>query len=287
MLPRRSRPLACLVVILGGLLAACSAGGGPPRASVQAPNGGASYYNPPWNMYSPQTDVEVGKQAAAQAEKQLPMLHNSSAAHYLTQLGDKLAQHMPGPQFPFNFHFVNQKEINAFALPGGPIFVNVGAVCAAANEAQLAGVVAHEESHVALRHSTSIASKQQLAQVPLAILGGVAGSGAAAQIANLGAQMVVGGVFLKYSRDMESQADALGAQVMNAAGYDPRQMVQFFETLEAQGGSQSLQFLSDHPNPGNRRAAIEEEISQLGAHPPYRDDSPQFEQLKSGLCGRH
>jgi predicted Zn-dependent protease len=279
------RLCGCLLAILG--MAACQANVSPPQASRQAPNGGVSYYNPPWNMYSPQTDVEVGKQAAAQAEKQLPILRNSRATQYLTQLGGKLAQHMPGPQFPYSFQFVNQKEINAFALPGGPVFVNVGAVCAASNEAQLAGVVAHEESHVALRHSTSIASKQQLAQVPLAILGGVTGSGTAAQIAQLGAQMVVGGVFLKYSRDMESQADALGAQVMNASGYDPRQMAQFFETLEAQGGSQSLQFLSDHPNPGNRRAAIEEEIPKLGAHPPYRDDSPQFEQLKSSLCGKH
>lgn len=281
---RRSHLLACLFAF--GLLAACNANVSPPQASRQAPNGGASYYNPPWNMYSPQTDVEVGKQAAAQAEKQLPILHDAHATQYLTQLGGKLARHMPGPEFPYSFHFVNQKDINAFALPGGPVFVNVGAACAAANEAQLAGVVAHEESHVALRHSTSIASKQQLAQVPLAILGGVAGSGTAAQIAQLGAQMVVGGVFLKYSRDMESQADALGAQVMNAAGYDPRQMAQFFETLEAQGGSQSVQFLSDHPNPGNRRAAIEAEIPRLGSHPPYRDDSPQFEQLKSSLCGR-
>ena len=244
---------------------------------------GASPYNPGWNLFSPQQDVQMGQQAEQQALKQLPILHYPAAESYLTQLGTGLARHMPGPTFPYNFHWVNQKEINAFALPGGPIFVNVGAACAAKNEAQFAGVVAHEESHVALRHSTSMASKKEAVSVPLGILGGLFNSGAG-RIANLGAQMVVGGVFLKYSRDMESQADALGAQVMNASGYDPRQMAQFFETLEAQGGSQSLQFLSDHPSPGNRLAAITAEIPTLGPHPPYQDDSAAFDRLHRQLC---
>lgn len=245
---------------------------------------GANYYKPGWNLYSPQQDIQIGQQAAAQMSRQLPMLHNAAAARYLTDLGEKLATHMPGPKFPYNFHLVNQKEINAFALPGGPIFVNVGAVCAARNEAQLAGVVGHEESHVALRHSTSMASKKDIVSVPLGILGGIFNSGAG-QLATLGTQMVVGSVFLKYSRDMESQADALGAQVMSAAGYDPRAMAQFFETLEAQGGSTTVQFLSDHPNPGNRRAAIEKEIPTLGPHPPYQADSAAFERTKGELCG--
>lgn len=242
-----------------------------------------SYYHPGWNLFSPQQDVQMGQQAEAQALSQLPILHNREAENYLTQLGTQLASHMPGPKFPFNFHLVNQKDINAFALPGGPVFVNVGAVCAADNEAQLAGVVAHEESHVALRHSTSMASKKEAASLPLAILGGIFNSGAG-RIASLGAQMVVGGVFLKYSRDMESQADALGAQVMNASGYDPRQMVAFFENLESKGGSGTVQFLSDHPNPGNRRAAIEQEIPTLGDHPSYRNDSAAFDRAHAQLC---
>lgn len=241
------------------------------------------YYNPGWNLYSPQQDVQIGKQAEQQELKELPMVKNPAAQKYITQLGDQLAQHLPGPQWPFNFHLVAQKDINAFALPGGPIFVMVGAVCAAQNEAQLAGVMAHEESHVALRHSTSMASKQEAVSVPLSILGAIFNSGAG-QIANVAAKMVAGGVFLKYSRDMESQADALGAQVMNASGYDPRQMAQFFEILEAQGGSQTVQFLSDHPNPGNRREAIEKEIPTLGAHPAYHDNSAEFKKIHDELC---
>lgn len=242
-----------------------------------------SYYHPGWNLFSPQQDVALGQQAEAQELRQLPIVHNSADERYLTQLGEKLASHMPGPRFPFNFHLVAQKDINAFALPGGPVFVNVGAVCAARDEAQLAGVVAHEESHVALRHSTSMASKKEAISVPLGILGGIFNSGAG-QLANLGAQMLVGGVFLKYSRDMESQADALGAQVMNASGYDPRQMAQFFESLEAQGGGNAAQFLSDHPSPGNREAAVTQEIPTLGEHPPYVTNTPAFQRFQAGLC---
>lgn len=273
--------MRCAIVALGHLIrrrAACALLLGL-AALAQT-----SYYHPGWNLYSPQQDIQVGQQAEQQALKQLPILHNAAAERYITQLGLKLAAQMPGPKFPFNFHIVNQKDINAFALPGGPIFVNVGAICAARNEAQLAGVMAHEESHVALRHSTSMASKKEAASLPLAILGGIFNSGAG-RLAALGAQMAVGGVFLKYSRDMESQADALGAQVMNAAGYDPRQMAQFFENLESQPGSSTVQFLSDHPNPGNRQAAIEQEIPTLGPHPPYQNNSAEFEKIHAQLCG--
>lgn len=250
----------------------------PGLASAQT-----SYYKPNWTLFSPEQDVQMGQQAEQQELKQLPILHDPAAENYITQLGQKLASHMPGPKFPFSFHIVNQKDINAFALPGGPIFVNLGAICAAKNEAQLAGVMAHEESHVAQRHSSSMLSKKQAASVPLSILGGLFGSGTG-RLLNLGAQLAVGSVFLKYSRDMESQADALGAQVMSDSGYDPRQMAQFFETLEAQGGGGSVQFLSDHPNPGNRTAAIEKEIPTLGPHPPYQDDSPAFDRIHSDLC---
>jgi hypothetical protein len=272
--------VAALVLVAMAALVA-----GTRTAGAQQPEP-SRYYDPGWNLYSPQQDIQVGKQAEQQELKHLPILHNPAAERYFTHLGDTLAAHMPGPKWPFNFHLVAQKDINAFALPGGPVFVNVGAVCAARNEAQLAGVMAHEESHVALRHSTSSASKKQVVSVPLSILGAIFNSGAG-QIADVAAQMVAGGVFLKYSRDMESQADALGAQVMNAAGYDPRQMAQFFEILEAQGGSGTVQFLSDHPNPGNRQAAIEQEIPTLGSHPAYHDNSAEFATIHSQLCADH
>ncbi|MGH9541034.1 MAG: M48 family metallopeptidase [Terriglobales bacterium] len=245
------------------------------------------FYNPGYNFFTPQQDVQAGRQAEAQELAKLPILRDSAAEKYVTQLGLKLAQQIPGPKFPYRFHIVNSKDINAFALPGGAIFVNKGAICAAGNEAQLAGVMAHEESHVALRHSTHMASQQELYSVPLAIFGSALGSGAGASVARLAAQIGVQAMFLKYSRTDESQADALGAQVMSKAGYDPRQMAAFFQKLEAQPGSSTLQFLSDHPNPGNRTQAIDREIPELGPHPPYQDNSPQFAGIHARLCGGH
>ena len=245
------------------------------------------YYHPPFNLFSPQDDIQVGRQAEAQALQKMPILRNAAANSYITRLGLRLSAHMPGPRFPYRFHIVDQKQINAFALPGGPVFINTGAICAARNEAQLAGVVGHEESHVALRHSTSMASKQEAGGLVLGILGGVLGTGTAGQLARLGTEIGANFVFLKYSRTMESQADALGAQVMNSAGYNPVEMAHFFQIIEEQGGPQPAQFLSDHPNPGNRLEAIEREIPTLGSHPAYVDDSAQFEQIKHTLCSQN
>ncbi len=275
MLAWRQNRHRCLLLI-GALLLLLSA---VAQAQVST-----QYYNPPFNLFSPQDDVQVGKQAEAQALQKLPILKNAQANSYVTRLGLKLTSHMPGPQFPYRFHIVQQKDINAFALPGGPVFINTGAICAARDEAQLAGVMGHEESHVALRHSTSMASKQEAGSLVLGVLGGILGGGAAGRVAELGTQIGANFLFLKYSRGMESQADALGAQVMNSAGYNPREMAQFFEILKQQGGQSTAQFLSDHPDPGNRMAAIEREIPRLGAHPNYINDSAQFEQVKRLLC---
>ncbi|MGH9481626.1 MAG: M48 family metalloprotease [Terriglobales bacterium] len=243
----------------------------------------ANYYTPGWNLYSPQQDVEIGRLARAQAIRQLPVLRNPDAATYLAELGTRLASQMPGPKFAYTFQLIEQKAINAFALPGGPIFVNLGTICAAANEAQLAGLLAHEASHIALRHSTSMASEQAAVSLPLGMLGGMFGRDAG-QLASVGMAMVARGAFLKYSRDMESQADALGAQVMSASGYDPQQLAGFFAGLEAEGGTSLIEFLSDHPNPGNRRAAIAAEIPKLGSHPPYREASQPFDRVHNMLC---
>ena len=127
-------------------------------------------------MFSAQEEVQAGQQAAAQAAKQLPLLPDSDPITiYVQRLGNQFAAHAPGEKWPYTFHVVNQKEINAFALPGGPVFVNLGTIQAADNEAELAGVMAHEISHVVQRHGTRAASKQMAAQLPLAILGGVYG----------------------------------------------------------------------------------------------------------------
>ena len=125
---------------------------------------------PGWNMFSPQQDVEVGQQASMDAERQLPMLKNSRVDNYVNNLGRRLSTKAPGEKYLYEFKVVNDEAINAFALPGGPVYINRGVIEAAGNEAQLAGVIAHEISHVALRHGTNQASKASAAQLPLAIL---------------------------------------------------------------------------------------------------------------------
>ncbi|HUR37270.1 MAG TPA: M48 family metallopeptidase [Terriglobales bacterium] len=220
-----------------------------------------------FNQYSPEQEVEIGKQVAAQADAQYPVLPpRGPVQDYVSTLGQKLASHLPENPYQFEFKVINQKEINAFALPGGPIRINVGTLQAADSEAQLAGVMAHEIAHVYMRHATRNASKEALISLPAQILGAITGNGAVGQLAQLGIGVGVQGLFLKYSRDAESEADRVGAKLMYESGYDPRAMAQFFEKLEGEGGgSGGPQFLSDHPNPGNRAQSVTEAISQLPA----------------------
>ncbi len=225
------------------------------------------------NFFSPDQDVQLGKQNAEEVRKQMPILPDSNpVSQYVQQLGKRLEATMPQPNWPYEFHVVQQKDINAFALPGGPIFVNLGTIIAADNEAQLAGVIAHEMSHVYERHSTKQASKQMLAQVPLSILGGLLGNGVMGQVARLGLGFGVGSVFLKYSRSFEAQADDVGARIMYNAGYNPVEMANFFRKLEEDGGSRGSQFFSDHPNPGNRVAAVSKEVQSF-PHKSFQSNS--------------
>jgi beta-barrel assembly-enhancing protease len=238
----------------------------------------------PWNMYSPQTDIQVGRQNAQFMEKRLPLCNDAKVDAYLTQLGLKLAAKLPthGVQYPWEFRCVNSKEINAFALPGGFVFVNRGAIEVSDNEAQLAAVMAHELSHVALRHGTAQASKAQLAQGAAGIFGGLFGGTAGGAILTQGVALGAGGILLHYSRTDETQADVLGTQALYDTGYDPRAMAQFFEKLEGETkGKNPPQFLSDHPNPGNRVERVDEEIDKLGGPPANaKKDSAEFEAIK-------
>ena len=239
---------------------------------------------PGWNMFSPQQDVDLGKRAALDAAKQLPLCDAPKVDAYLTRLGLKLAEKLPtgGVQYPFEFHCVNDKAINAFALPGGYVFINRGAIEAADNEAQLAGIMAHEISHVALRHGTNQATKAEATQGILGLAGGIFGDTAVgALMTQLGA-FAAGGVLLRYSRTAESQADVMGTQVLYDSGYDPRAMAQFFEKLEAEmKGKTPPEFFSDHPNPEHRVERVDEEIDKLGGTPANgKRDSVEFEAIK-------
>jgi hypothetical protein len=234
------------------------------------------------NFFSIDQDIQLGQQNAAEVEKQMPILKDAQLNQYIQRLGQRLVAHAPsvnGAQYPFTFKIVNQKDINAFALPGGPIYVNLGTIQAADTEAQLAGVIGHEMGHVIMRHSTNQASKQMMAQAPFAVLGGKIGGGMMGQLAQLGIGFGLNSVFLKYSRQAESQADLIGTDIIHDAGYDPRAMAQFFEKLEAQGGARGPQFLSDHPNPGNRAQAVAAEAATL-PRMQYQGDSSEFRAIK-------
>jgi predicted Zn-dependent protease len=236
---------------------------------------------PGFNMLSPDQDIELGKEAAKDVEKQYPIVNDGPLNDYISRLGQKLARFAPGQKFPYNFHVVQNKDLNAFALPGGPVYIHSAIIAAAENESQLAGVMAHEISHVALRHSTNQASKQMLATAPLAILGGIFGSGSTAgQLAQLGIAFGANSAFLKFSRDAERQADELGAQILYDAGYEPSQMAKFFSLLEKEYGSGGSEFFASHPNPGNRQEDVTKLIPRLGPARNYSEDNTEFERMR-------
>ena len=239
---------------------------------------------PGWNHFSPQEDITLGKRAASDAEKQLTLCNAPRVDAYLTKLGMRLAQKLPtaGVQYPFEFHCVNDKAINAFALPGGYVFVNRGAIEASDNEAQLAGVMAHELSHVALRHGTNQATKAMVAETGLGIFGAVFGDSTGGALLTTLGNFTAGGVLLRYSRTAESQADVMGTQVLFDSGYDPRAMAQFFEKLEAETkGKNPPEFLTDHPSPEHRVGRVDEEVEKLGGAPANaKRDSAEFEAIK-------
>lgn len=229
--------------------------------------------------------IQVGQQAAAEVYKQMPVLSDSSpVTRYIQELGRKLEGVIPSDKsWPYQFHVVQQKEINAFALPGGPVFVNIGTIEAADNEAELVGVMAHEMSHVYMQHSAKQAGKTSTLQGLAGILGAVLPGNAAGSIARLGIQLGAGTLSLKYSRADEAQADAVGAIIAYRAGYNPKAMADFFQKLEEQGGS-GPQFLSDHPNPGNREASIQKEI-QNWPQKNYQTNSNAFVRAKQEASG--
>src|SRR4030095_12703543 len=215
-------------------------------------------------------------------ERQLELINNGNANTYISTLGQQLASKVPNEnKFPFYFKIVNDRSINAFALPGGPVYIHRGAIEAADNEAQLAGVIGHEMGHVILRHGTNQATKAQLGQGALGILGAVLG-GNAGQVATVGGGFLANSVLLKYSRDAESEADLVGTQTLYDLGYDPKAMAEFFDKLAKEHkGTNTEQFFSNHPIPENRILKVNAEIKKLGPLPPSpRTDSPDFQEVK-------
>ena len=246
-------------------------------ASVIAATPPIKELKPGFNLFSAQQDIQLGKEAAAQIEKTMPVVKNEDLTGYITRIGARLAKSPRAGTFPFNFSVVNDKSVNAFALPGGPMFVHTGLLSLVDNESQLAGVLAHEMSHIALRHGTHEASKANLLQIPAALAGAVVGNGGMlGQLAQLGIGLGTQSILLKYSRSAERDADINGARMMQDAGYNPMEMARMFEKLEKLdgGGQRTAEWFSDHPSPGNRVQYVDEEIKRLPPVARYSELEP-------------
>jgi predicted Zn-dependent protease len=239
---------------------------------------------PGFNLFSKEQDVQLGDANAKQVSAQYPVADNQFLQDYVRHLGGRLAAAPDAKQSGFEFRFtvLNVNDVNAFALPGGHMFIYSGLLKACDNEAQLAGVMGHEMSHVILRHGTHEASKANLIELPALLVGSLIGDDTVTgKLARMGLGLGTNSFILKFSRDAESEADALGAHLMSEVGYDPVEMARFFEKLAA--GPHPPQILSDHPNPGNREKAIRAEMQTLPAR-SYGYQTGEFQRMKSEVA---
>ncbi len=267
-------PAALLVLSLTALAAVASA-----QTKVTAPK----------NKFPVSEDVRLGKEAAAEVRKTMPLLSDEQVAAYVRAVGARLVAAVPPeyrtPEFTYTFEVVNQAEINAFALPGGPMFLNRGMIEKAGSEGGVVGVMAHEIVHVLLRHGTAQVTKAQRFQIGAIagqILGAVVG-GTAGSIIAQGSEFGLGTYFMKFSREYEKQADLLGAQIMARAGWDPREMAEVFKAIEKEGGAGGPQWMSSHPNPGNRYEYILKEAKALTVAPGR--PATEYQAIRTRLGG--
>ena len=233
-------------------------------------------------LVSVEQEIEIGREANAQIRKEMPELTDAQARSYVRDVGRRLAQAAPGPKYPYSFSIVNSREINAFALPGGPVLIHRGVLQAAANESQLAGVLAHEIAHIAQRHAADQLTAGVLANFGLGVLGALLGNSGGAGAAQMAAGFIANGVFLKFSRDDEREADRVGLQIMERAGWDPHGLAEFMQVLhdQQQRSPSSVQtFFSSHPSPAGRVRDLQTLVNGKSG----RRNSDEFQAIKSRL----
>jgi predicted Zn-dependent protease len=233
------------------------------------------------SLVSVQQEIEIGKEVNAQVRKEVPELRDEQAAAYVRSIGQRLVRQAPGPQYPYSFTMADYREINAFALPGGPVWINRGVLHTATNESQVAGVLAHEVAHIAQRHAADQLTKATVANLGLGLLGAILGNGGGAGAAQMAASLLTNGIFLKFSRDDERDADQVGLQILRKAGWDGRGMVELFQILqqEAKRNPGSVEtFFSSHPSPQDRIGRLQGLAGSGGTR-----DSQQFQSMKARL----
>ena len=234
-------------------------------------------------LISVEDEIAIGKETNADTRKKIPELSDQAVRAYVRGIGARLAKVAPGPRYPYSFSIANYREINAFALPGGPVWINRGVLQAGSNESQVAAVLAHEVAHLAQRHPAQQMSNALVANLGLgalsALLGNVGGAGAARAAAGLGTNIW----FLKFSRDDEAEADRVGLQVLQRAGWDARGMIEMFEILKREQGRNPgavETFLSSHPAPQDRLNALRTAAAR--AHGGTRNTAA-FQAIKAKL----
>jgi predicted Zn-dependent protease len=240
------------------------------------------------NFYSLEKEIALGKQLASQVERQAKIINDPVIAEYVNRVGQNLVRNSDA-KVPFTIKVIDSEEVNAFALPGGFFFVNSGLIMKADNEAELAGVMAHEIGHVAARHGTRQATRGEIAQlgmIPLIFMGGWTGYGiyqAASVLVPIG--------FLQFSQRMESEADLLGLEYMYKAGYDPTAFVDFFEKIETlekrKPGTMSKVFSTHPPTDARIRASQKNIQDYLKAKPEYVVTTSEFNDVKGRLMAMH
>ncbi len=230
-------------------------------------------------------EIALGRQLSAQVAQQAKFVDDPDVNEYVNRIEQNIVRNSDA-KVPFTLKIIDSDEVNAFSLPGGFVFVNSGLILEADNEAELAGVLAHETAHVTARHGAEAASKQTavgIASLPLVLLGGPAGLGIR-EAAEVGVPLA----FLRFSRKQEAEADYLGTQYMYKTGYDPGAMISFFEKLEgkekAKPGTVSPLF-SDHPPTPDRVAAVKKEIETiLPGREQYLVTTSEFDTMKARLA---
>jgi predicted Zn-dependent protease len=234
-------------------------------------------------FYSLEREVAIGRQLAAEVDQTSKVINDPIVNEYVNRVAQNIVLHSDS-KVPFTIKVIDAQEVNAFALPGGFLYVNRGLLEAAENEAEVAGVIAHEIAHVAARHGMEQASKGELfnyLSIPLIFLGGIGG-----YAIRQGLGLAVPLTFLKFSRGAEKEADRLGAQYMWASGYDPNALITFFEKLQAQNkkkpGTLSKLF-STHPMTGDRITEVRELIDRFPERSEYQISSSEFSQVKSRI----
>lgn len=232
-----------------------------------------------FNLISIEEEWQLGQQLSQDIEKQIKLNNDPAVNAYVRSVGQRIVAQSPAPfhQLPWQFHVVDDPAINAFAIPGGHVYVHTGLIANADNASELAGVMAHEISHVVARHSTEQLSRQY----GLSILAGVALGQNPGQLTQIAAQIVAGGALARFSREAEREADELGIKAMAAAGFNPIGMATMFEELleHSKGDSGRVaQFFSTHPLTEERVRDARKRAQQIGDRGVL--DEPGFQDAK-------